>query len=120
MSHNDEARLVRTIQRQHQVEDMFSRLPVEVAGRFVGQHARRFRHQRPGDCRPLALTTGKLGRGVIEPVRQPHLAKYRRSFGFGLGLRHAPDQQRHRDVFQRREFRQQVMKLVNETEMAVA
>ena len=53
-------------------------------------------------------------------MRQADLFQHRGSVRFGLAALHAADQQRHGDVFQRGEFRQQVMELVDEAERAVA
>ncbi len=120
MGDDDETGAVQTVQRQHQFEHVLGGLPVEVAGRLVGQHAGRFGDQRPGDGCPLTLATGQFRRRVVESVPQPDLREYRRRPSLGFGFRHPADEQRHGHVFQRGKLRQQVMELIDEAEMPIA
>ena len=54
-----------------------------------------------------------------QPVTQPHFNECHPRLLFSLLARHSPDQQRHRHIFQRREFSQQMMKLVDESDMTI-
>jgi hypothetical protein len=111
-----ETRLPRTIERQHQLENAGGGLPIEIAGRLVGEHAGRLGDQRARDRRPLPLASRQLRRGVPQTVPESDLAEHGRSARFCLGFRHAPDVQRHGDVLQRGELGEQVMKLIDETQ----
>ena len=57
---------------------------------------------------------------MFEALRQPHLCEHRGGAGCGLGAFHAAYQQWHGNIFQRGEFRQQMMKLVYKTERVIA
>ena len=50
----------------------------------------------------------------------PTRSRIARALCFRLVFRRTPHQQRHGDIFQRREFRQQVMELVDESQRAIA
>ena len=110
----------RAIQFQHQLEDVRRRLAVEIAGGFVGKNAARLGHQCPRERNALSLAAGQLAGQMPRPVTEPDALQHRLRLPFRLGRRHATDGQRHRDVLERREFRQQMMKLIDEAERAVA
>jgi hypothetical protein len=99
---------------------------VEVAGRLVGEQYARARDQGAGDSGALHLPARQLARPVLEPVRQPDaLEQLRRPPPQRAALTQpAPqgmrDHQRHQDVFKRRQLRQEVIELKDETERAVA
>ena len=117
---DDKARLPRAIERQHQFEHALGGLPVEIAGWLISEHASRLGDQRSGDRRPLALASRQLRWGVLQAVPEPHLGEHCRGACFGLGLRQPPDEERHGDVLERGELGQQMMKLVDEAEVAIA
>ena len=58
------------IEIEHQVEHVRGGTPVEVAGRLVGEHAARLRHQRARERHPLALAARELAGQVAQPVRE--------------------------------------------------
>ncbi len=57
---------------------------------------------------------------MIQPLCQPDLFQHCGGERRGFRALHPAYQQRHRDIFQRGEFRQQVMELVDEAERTVA
>ena len=93
-----------------------SRLPVgssaSSSARAVGQ--------RPRDGDPLLLAAGKLGRPVVEPVRETHRAEERaRPLGCG-GAIGAGGTLRQRHVLQRGELGQEVVELIDEADGVAA
>ena len=56
-----------------QREDLAARRRIEVAGRLVGEHHARARHQRSGDRHALLLTARQLRRAVREAVTEADL-----------------------------------------------
>jgi hypothetical protein len=68
----------------------------------------------------LLLAAGQLGRPVLEPLAQAEIAQ---QFGGTLArllLREAADHLRQHHVLDRREFRQQVVKLIDEADLGAA
>jgi len=93
---------------------------VEIACRLVGENERRFVCESPGYGDALLLAAGKLGRPVIEPLRQSKRAKQlSRPLVRGRGIR-AVDQLRKHHILDRIELGQQVMELVDEPEKVSA
>ncbi|MNV61693.1 hypothetical protein D3C71_1542140 [compost metagenome] len=92
---------------------------VEVAGRLVEHHQTRFVHQGSGNGHTLTLAAGQFRRFVFQAMAQPYSLQQRRCAMTGFRDRRLADQQWHADVFQRGEFRQQVVELVHETQRAV-
>ena len=56
-----------------QREDLAAGGRVQVAGRLVGEHHARARHERAGDGHALLLAARQLGRAVREAVAEPDL-----------------------------------------------
>ena len=84
-----------------------SRLPVGLPASTQAGQVTRVGRSRRADARP----PDSLGQPVLD-ASPAQLGQDRAGFGLGLHLRHAPDQQGHGHVVQRREFGQQVMELV--------
>ena len=120
MGDDDETGRQSLIERQHQLEHCFGSPPVEIAGRLIGQHARRFSDQRAGNRRTLALAAGQLTGRMIKTMAQAHFTQHRGCPLIRFGLGQTADVKRHRHVFQRAEFGQQMMKLIDKTECAIA
>ena len=108
------------VQFQHQFVDLRGVVLIEVAGRLVTEHAGRSRHQGARHGGPLALAAAQFARLVAEAHAEPDPSEQFAGALARLADRRAADQQRHADVFERGEFRQQVMELVDEAERAVA
>ena len=75
--------------------------------------------QRPGDRHPLLLAAGELIRPVIQAVGQADVGQ---QLGRPLPLlgRHAPRQERHQHVLQRRQVADQVERLEDEADLVAA
>ncbi len=120
MGDDHETRAPLPIQLQHQLEHAFRVAAVEVAGRFVREHELRLRHQRTGNGCALTLATGELMRTVRQTLAQPHALQDLACAILRFARVHPTHEQRHGDVFQRRELGQQVMELVDEADRVVA
>ncbi len=99
---------------------MIRRVRIEVAGRLVReQHARRIRH-RARDRDALLLAARELGGAMGDAIAEAEIAENLLGTLDGLGLLQAADHLRHHDVLQRREFRQQPVRLVDEADIGPA
>ena len=93
-----------------------SRLPVgssasTAAGRVTSARATAVRCRSPPES--------WLGT-MLEPLAQAHALEQAARFGGRLLRRRAAHEQRHRDVLERRELRQQMMELIDEAERTIA
>ena len=120
MRHHDERRALLPRQLQHELEHALGRGAVQVARGLVGQHAGRLGDQGTGDGHALALAARQLGRAVLHTPGQAHLGQHllRAARAFLVGQ--APDAQRHGHVVQRAELGQQVVELIDKTQVLVA
>ncbi len=100
--------------------DHIAGLGVQVAGRLVGKQEGGVAHQRPGQHHALLLAAGEFSRPVRGARAQADLFQPRHRGPGRLGAGDAPDQQRHHDVLERGELRQQVMDLPHEPDRPVA
>ena len=107
------------VQGLQQLEDLLARLAVEVAGRLVGQQQRGMGHERAGERHPLLLAARQRPGPMRDARQQSHARE--QFLGARMAFRRRPpgDTQRHLDVFERGELRQQVMELVDEAEVHV-
>src|SRR5690606_17385928 len=83
-------------------------------------HTGRLVDQRPGDGDTLTLAAGQLRRLVTGTLGQTHPLEHGHTPLTRLADGSRADQQRHAYVLQRGELRQQMMELVDETQLAVA
>ena len=92
---------------------------VEIARRLVGEEHGRLTDERARDGHALLLAAGERTRAMLEPMSESDAAQQL----LGTRLRLAPgpagDEERHRDVLDGREFRQQVMELKDESDVTV-
>ena len=91
---------------------------VEIARRLVGQQELGLIDDGPGDGHPLALAAGELRRHVVGPVGQAH--HLQRLQGQPVGADLAGVKQRHGHVRRRARPRQQVERLKDKPDRAVA
>ena len=68
----------------------------------------------------MAFAAGQFGRAVHHPLPQPDFFQHQSSLHFGIPRTHAVNQQRHHHVFQCREFGEQVVELIHESQILVA
>ena len=78
------------------------------------------RHHGARHGRALALAAGQFARLVGDAPAEPDSFQNLAGAVECLRRRHAPDEQRHRDVFENGEFHQQVVELIDESERAVS
>ena len=120
MGHDHQAGIELAVQLQHELEHVRCVHPVEIAGRLVGEHELRLGDQGASHRRALPLAAGELRGPVGEAFGEPDPRENRRrALPRRLGI-HAPYQQRHRDILEGREFRQEMVELVDEAQRAVA
>ncbi|MNJ65243.1 hypothetical protein D3C77_612430 [compost metagenome] len=93
---------------------------VEVAGRLVEHHQARAVDQGPGNRHALALTTRQLGRLVAQSMAKTNTLEQCLGALARFGNGSAANQQGHAHVLQRGELREQVVKLIDKTQCAVA
>src|SRR4051794_19089410 len=95
-------------------------MAIEVAGGLVCQYARGVRHQRTRERGTLALAPRELAGRVRDAMPETYLAQYVVRGFVGCRPRLAPNEEGHRHVLGRAEFREQMMELVDEPERAIA
>ncbi len=115
VSDDDEAGAQLLVELLHQIKQVFRTVAIQIAGWLVRQHTGRIRHQRARNRSALALAAGQLGGQMPDAMRESHFGKHRGGNRFCVIAFHAAYQQRHRDIFKGGEFRQQVVKLIDET-----
>src|SRR5580698_4346979 len=108
------------MQAFNKAEDHVGSEAVEVAGGFIGEKKFGLRDQSTGDGDTLLLAAGEFAGAMRGPAPKFNFVQPVLRASEGLSLRFTPGQQRHRDVLQRGEFRQEVMKLPDVADFAVA
>ena len=102
----------------HQIHDVPAVGAIEIAGRLVGQQDRRIVGQRSRERHALLLTARQLRRIVVSPAGQADLVEP--GPGPGHGVRRAGNLHRHRDVFERRQRRNEMKELEDEADLLAA
>ena len=99
------------------LEDVIGGVRIEISGRLVGeQHPRRIGDRaRDGDA--LLLAAGQFGGPVRDALAETEIAQNFRRALDGLGALQPADHLRQHDVFERGEFRQQTVRLVDEADV---
>ncbi len=108
------------VELKHQGVDLCGIPLVQITGRLVTEHAGRAGHEGTRHSAALTLATGKFGRLVVRTITQPDPLQQSHSLPLRLGNRGAADQQRHAHIFQRSEFGEQMVELVDEAQRAIA
>ncbi len=105
---------------EEEVMELAGVLGVEVAGGLVGEDQLGVVHQRPGHGNALLLPSRQLRGLVPYPIRKfQKIKKFLCSLkGFLPAL--PGDKRGHRHILQRRELGQQMVELIDETDMPVA
>jgi hypothetical protein len=83
---------------EQQFDDRHAGRGIEIAGRLVSEDDRRARRNGAGDRHALLLTAGKLGRIMIDPMRQANCAQFLASHRKGVAIRR--QLKRHGDILQ--------------------
>ena len=114
------SQLMLAMQTRDQFKNHFRGASVEIAGRFIGEQELRLGDQRPGQRQALLLASRKFARTMMSARFQSYLAQPVRCLD-GSGRQSLPTRQQwHGHIFERGKFRQQVMKLPYEADLAVA
>ncbi len=104
----------------NEVKDLVSGGLVQVAGGFVGKQQPRVIDKSAGQGYALLFSAGELTGAMIAAVFQAYFAEpVGRQFR-GFSFSHTPCEQRHGDIFLRREFRQQIVELPHVADFAIA
>ena len=93
---------------------------IQVSGRFIRQQNLRIGDQRTRYGDTLLLSSRELTGSVMRAVFESDFAQPLTSFVFRLLAIFISHEQRHRDIFDRREFRHQVMELPDVSNRTVA
>ena len=93
---------------------------IEIAGRLVGQQHPRRIGDRAGDRDALLFAAGQFGRTMGDAIAKPEIAEDFLGARHGLGPFQAADHLRQHHVFQRREFRQQPVRLIDKADVGAA
>src|SRR5262252_7166110 len=120
MSCDERGELVVVMEPGDQIKNRVRGPVVEISGRLIGQQYPGLGNARPGQGHALLFAAGKFSGAVMRTRLQSNLAQPLDSFGLDLRPPLSPDQQRHGDVFERRELRQQIVELPDKTDLAVA
>ena len=120
MRDDHERRVAGAVQVAQEFEQRFACVGIQIAGRFIGQHEIRFLQQCPGDSHALLLAAGEFSGLVMEPLSQADFLEQDGGFLLDVLERASLDERRHAGVFERGELRQQMVKLKDEADPAVA
>lgn len=115
--HHDNGLAMVRVQRLQEVEDLVTRLAIQVAGRLVAQQQRGVGDDGAGNTDPLFLSAGELPRIVFRPLRQPDHRQRRGHMLLALAARERREQQRQLDVPLGGQDRQQIIELEDKTDM---
>ncbi len=108
-------------QRFQGVKDIARRFRIQIAGRLVGQKQARCIGDGAGNRHALLFATGKLRRAMRAAMADPHVVQQLTSARSFASLRGKPAIICGIMMFSmRREFRQQVVKLIDEADFAAA
>src|SRR5437016_5816313 len=89
---------------------------IEISRWLVGENDFRVHRERSRNSRSLLFATRKLARPVMHSRRKSDSGKQLRRFVSCYFPIAAANPERHRDIFQGREFTKQVMKLKHEAD----
>lgn len=92
---------------------------VEIPRRLVHENEGWFVHERPRDGHPLFLPARQSTRLMIGPIRETKKRKQSAGPGGGLLQGAMLDEGRHRHIFKRRKFREEVVKLEDKSDASI-
>src|SRR6185312_1478854 len=120
VGHYDEARATLAVELEHQGEHRLRIRAIQVPRGLIGQDDLGLGDERPRHRRALPFAARELMRPMIEALAEPDPPQELARRLARLRYRDPAYQERHGDVLEGRELRQQMMKLVDETERTVA
>lgn len=107
------------MQFNEELSDHFGRFPIKVSRGFIAQQQAWFEDQRAGDCRPLALSTGKLRWEMVRSIRQPDAVKQLHRPTFNLLAGTAPNKCRQENILEDGALGQEVMVLKDKSNLGI-
>ena len=99
------------------MKDLIGGRGVKVAGRLIGQKKARPVGQRPAEGDALLFTPRQRGGAMIGPCGDADLPQQFARPRLGLGPPDTRRELRQHDIFQCREFRQEVVELIDEPDL---
>ena len=99
------------------VEDVPGGVRIEIAGRLVGEEQARRVGDRARDGDALLLAAGQFGRTVSRRAPSPRKPSSCSARSFASACDRPRMSLRHHDVLERREFRQEMVELVDEADL---
>ena len=108
------------VQLAEDLHDLAAGSGVQRAGRLVRKQDARLCDHRAGDRHALTLAAGELVRVKVHTIFQPDARKRFRSTLTPFTARHVRIEKRQRDIVERRELRQKIEALENETDHLVS
>jgi hypothetical protein len=120
MRGDERRKAIRLMHLPKEVMQRLGGLLVEIAGRLVGKKDGRPHNEGTGHRNAPLLSARQHARTVRQSVRQSDPSQEALGAASGLGDGHPRNAHRHFGVLERAEFGKQVMKLKDESDMAVA
>src|SRR5438270_6250677 len=120
MSHYNRGEAALGVAGAHQVEYARAGFEVEIAGRLVGEKNLRIREQGAGDGHALLLSARQLVRKVSTSRFQSELGQQLSRLLQRRPFAESSDPSGHGNIFRRRELRKKMMKLKNESDVAIS
>src|SRR5215467_5112555 len=108
------------VQSSEQVKDHFGGSAVNIARWLIRQQNLRLGDQCPRQRESLLFAAGKFAGTVMSARLEANFSQPPRRFLTGRGHRLSATQQRHGDILERGELRQQVVKLPDKADLAVS
>src|ERR1700733_2237136 len=102
-----------------QIKNRIRGLAIKVTGWLIGQQDFGLGDERAGQSYTLLFASGKFAGAVMRTLFESNFAQPFDRFSFDLLPGLSSNQQGHSHIFQCREFRQEVVELPNETDLAV-
>lgn len=121
MRRNDESDVIALGEVKEQSEQTRGGFTVEIAGRLITEKKTGAIRERARDGDALLFAARKLARAMIQAMLQSHFCEqFRRAFFGSFAVVAAIHERGHQHIFERGEFRKEMMKLENESDFAIA
>src|SRR5262245_23146135 len=99
-------------------KNMMRRLWIEIAGWLIGKQNSRTIGNGAGNRDALLLAAGKLRRQMAFALRKSKIAQQLAGAILCLAARKPGDHRRQHDIFERRKLRQQMVELIDKSDLA--
>ena len=119
MGDNQRSEPVLAMKPLYQLENQVCGAIVQIAGWFIGHQDLRPSNQCPRQRDPLLLAAGEFTGAMTTSIFQSHFAQPAAGRIHGLMVPRTPHQKRHSYILLCRKFRQQIVELPDETDLAI-